>query len=297
MMNILWRYIFSAYLSTAFIAPNLRYSLGPTKNLIIRNMQALDYTSLHYLCHELQCSIVPSRIENVVQYDQHSVAIQLRTSRDELFWLTICWNHIAARVTCGEPPPISPDSNIYSFGSTVRNVLKGLYLQRIALPDNYDRVIDMEISNRIGQYPDWRIRVEIIGARSNSILMSASDNVIVACAYQVSSSQSIRPLQTGSIYKPPPDVGGMRSPDSVTDETMLLNHLQLSSSLMPSSKNGSLSELLTRTYKGMSPNIALDLLTSAGIPLESSETDLSKASITNLYRLFRLWRGGGFPSW
>jgi predicted ribosome quality control (RQC) complex YloA/Tae2 family protein len=47
-----------------------------------------------------------------------------------------------------------------------------------------------------------------MGSRSNVVLVSAADNTISSCAYQVSSSKSVRPLQTSSQYSPPPPQEG-----------------------------------------------------------------------------------------
>jgi hypothetical protein len=135
--------------------------------------------------------------------------------------------------------------------------------------------------------PKWRLILEVMGARSNAILVSHDDNVIQACAYQVSSSTTVRPLQTGGTYYQPPSGGGIFSPsykegidgkDFLSIFTARLQELDVT-----------VEKSLVSCYRGMSPNIARRILDASNVDGSSMVKTLSSPDILSIFRHFCSW--------
>lgn len=243
---------------------------------ILRKVQSLDYTSLHISVKELKRSFVPSLVETIVQDDEFNVALGLRTQVrcDVAPWLHFCWHPSYARVGLGKPLELTSKST-YSFASTLRSALKDLTVTDISIPNPFERIVHVDLSERLSDpLPKWRIIVEIAGSRSNAILVSGpaqeSPGTITACAYQVSSSKTVRPLQTGSTYFPPPPQGGVFVPCPSLPLSTFIERLQaLHSSSSSVAKPLTVGKALSTTFKGMSPNIISMLLRYAHIKLDA----------------------------
>ena len=126
------------------------------------------------------------------------------------------WQAQFSRVCIGDPPPYEAECS-FTFGSILKSELKGTYISDIRIPLPFERVIDLYFSQRLAEPPVWTLKSEIMGARSNLLLLSYPDKIIQACAYQVSSSSSIRPIQIQTIYENPPVGGGIISPYHIHD--------------------------------------------------------------------------------
>ncbi len=181
---------------------------------------ALDYTSLLISVNELSKSgsFVPSLVENVQQLDDHNIALGLKgLSSRYPTWLQVCWHPIRARVCVGHPPPRT-EPNSYSFSATLRSLLKGLTLTRIDMGDGTERIVELFFSKRIYEEPMYKLVTEVMGSRSNVILVEVVTETILAVAYQVGSASSKRPLQTGGLYLPPPAGSGVYDPSTILNE-------------------------------------------------------------------------------
>lgn len=137
------------------------------------------------------------------------------------------------------------------------------------------------------EQPKWRLILEVMGARSNAILVSHEDNVIQACAYQVSSATTVRPLQTGGVYQQPPSGGGVFSPiykDSVEEKDFFpvfatrLRELDVT-----------VERSLVSCYRGMSPNIARRILEASLVDGSAMVKSLNDVDIRNIFRHFSAW--------
>ena len=126
-----------------------------------------------------------------------------------------------------------------------------------------------------------------MGARSNAILVSYDDNIIQACAYQVSSATTVRPLQTGGIYQPPPSGGGIFSP-IYKDSTDTSEFLSIFRNRLRE-LDVSIERSLVSCFRGMSPNIAGRILDVSGIDGAALVKSLSDDDLKRIYRYFAAW--------
>ncbi|MCS7030222.1 MAG: NFACT family protein [Gloeomargarita sp. SKYG116] len=165
------------------------------------NLQPCDLTTLVAVCQELRRDWLPARLERVIQTDKHHLYLGLRTW-ERRGWLLLSWHPQAARLHQSDGPPDMPDT--FTFSQQLWHQLGQLALTDLRLLDPWERVVDFSFAPRPGDAPRWHLYLEVMGRYSNAILTQA-DGTIVTCAHQVSPQESrVRPLQTGTLYQPPP---------------------------------------------------------------------------------------------
>jgi predicted ribosome quality control (RQC) complex YloA/Tae2 family protein len=240
-------------------------------------MQTFDYTTLVAVREEIVRDWLPSRIEQVYQRDRHTLYLALRTIKKR-GWLAICWHPEAGRVCLSEAPPKIPDT--FTFSDQLRHQLKGLALSAIAITAPWERVLDLQFAKRPGEEILWHLYVEIMGKYSNVILTDAQ-NQIIAPAKQISSNQSsIRSIQTGQSYEIPPPLTGTLPKLEETQESW-----QARVSLIP----GKLERQLINAYRGVSPQIAREIMSKADVTTQQTTDTLLQKDWDNLYLAWQKW--------
>ena len=240
-------------------------------------MQPFDYTTLTAVRSELVRDWIPARVEQVYQRDRFTIALALRTIKQR-GWLTICWHPQAARVCMGDPPPRTPDT--FTFSDQLRHQFKGLALTAIEAIAPWERVLDLQFAKRPQDPILWHLYVEIMGKYSNVILTDAK-NLIIAPARQISSSQSsVRPIQTGQPYEvPPPLTGTLPKIDESQDR------FRERVSLIP----GKLQRQLLKSYRGLSPAVAREIMGAGDIHPQETTENLKDADWDKLFINWQKW--------
>ncbi len=240
-------------------------------------MQPVDFTTLTAACCELRSDWVPGRTEQVYQRDRYTIALALRTLKSR-GWLTISWHPQAARICLGDPPPKTPDT--FTFSDQLRHQLSGLALVAIDAIAPWERVLDLQFARRPGDPASFHLYVEIMGKYSNVILTGA-DNLIVTAAHQVSNQQSsIRPIQTGQPYEPPPSLTGKFPSLSESPERW-----QERVSLVP----GALQRQLLKSYRGLSPALVRSMVQAANLDPDQSTESLTTSDWQKLFHRWQEW--------
>ena len=238
-------------------------------------MQSVDYTTLMAVCAELRRDCIPSRIEQVYQRDRFTIALGLRTLTTKP-WLTISWHPEAARIHLGTPPPRVKDT--FTSSDRLRHQLNGLALIAIAEIAPWERVVDLQFAQRPGEAPLWHLYVEIMGKYSNVILTDA-EGKIISPARQISSVQSsVRPIQTGQVYELPPSLTG-----AVPKLEEPYERWQARVSLVP----GQLLRQLLNCYRGLSPQVAREIIIAAEL---SPQSPIEKLLQSDWQQLFIYWQ-------
>lgn len=238
-------------------------------------MQPVDFTTLIAVTQDLRRHWVPSRCEQVVQWDTTSLALALRTLNQQA-WLTLSWHPQAARLHLGDKPPRGQDT--FTFSRQLKHQLNQLALVAIHPVAPWERVLDLQFGPRPGDLPQWHLYVEIMGKYSNVILVNAQ-NQIVTAAHQVSEQQSrVRPIQTGDIYRVPPALmGGL--PSRQESQQAWQDRL----TLIPNR----LSQMLMQSYAGLSSALVRSLLAKAELEPDPFPDHLRQ---TDWNRLFQVWQ-------
>lgn len=240
-------------------------------------MQPVDFTTFTAACSELRGQWQPARLEQVYQWDRWTLSLSLRTL-ERRGWLTLSWHPQAARLCMGEAPPRSPDT--FTFSQQLRHQLQGLALVNLAAIAPWERVVDLQFGRRPGDPPQWHLYAEIMSRYSNVILVN-SDNLIVTAAHQVSSQQSsIRPIQTGQPYTPPPR---LREPSPSLAEP--LERWQERVALVP----GPLQRNLLKNYRGLSSALVILMIQAAGLDPKQSTDTLTTPDWQLLFDYWRSW--------
>ena len=240
-------------------------------------MQPFDYTTLIAVHSELVRDWLPARVEQVYQRDRFTIYLSLRTIKQR-GWLSISWHPEAARVCLGDSPPKIRDT--FTFSDQLRHQFKGLALTEIKAIAPWERVLDFQFAKRPGDPILWHLYVEIMGKYSNVILTDANQQ-IVAPARQVSINQSsVRPIQTGKPYELPPSLTG-----TLPKLEESLERWQERVSLIP----GQLQRQLIKAYRGISPKIAIEIVTESGLDPGQSTDSLTKSDWQKLFVSWQKW--------
>ncbi len=240
-------------------------------------MQPVDFTTLSAVSADLGKRWLPARCEQVYQRDQYTLFIALRTL-DSRGWLAISWHPQAARIHMAAPPPKRPDT--FTFSQQLKHQLGGLALTQIKALSPWERVLDLQFADRPDEPALWHLYIEIMGQYSNVILTTA-DHQIVTAAHQVSEQRSsVRPIQTGKPYLPPPAI---RGPLPTLEEAF--GDWRDRVALIP----GPLKKMLVKSYSGVSSSIASQLMFAASLPADILTTDLSLANWQTLFTQWCSW--------
>lgn len=240
-------------------------------------MQPVDLTTLRAVCAELRSRWLPARLEQVYQRDRATIALALRTlkGRD---WLTLSWHPQAARVCIDEAPPRTPDT--FTFSDQLRHQLQGLALTAMPLLSPWERVIDFQFASRPGDSPLWHLYAEVMGKYSNVILTDAKGQIITA-AHQVSPEKSsLRPVQTGQLYDPPPSLTG-----SIPDRAESQASWQERVSLIPRQ----LKRQLLESYRGLGPNLVTAMIQRANLDPQQTTDTLQQKDWDRLFQVWQEW--------
>lgn len=240
-------------------------------------MQPVDLTTLTAICAELRRDWLPARLEQAFQRDRYTLFLALRTL-NQRSWLTVSWHPQAAHLCISNPPPKTADT--FTFSDQIRHQLRNLALVGIAPLSPWERVIDLQFSQRPGEPPLWHLYVEIMGKYSNVILAN-QDNVIVTAAHQVSAQQSsVRPIQTGNVYEIPPALTG---PTPHLDEPF--ERWQERVGLIPDR----LKRNLIQTYRGLSSALAISMIQAAELDPDQPTDRLSDEDWQRLFQRWQTW--------
>ncbi len=241
------------------------------------NLQPCDLTTLVAVCREIQRDWLPARIEKVQQTDKHHLYLGLRTLRGR-GWLLLSWHPQAARLHVSPAPPAAPDT--FTFSQQLWHQLGQLALTDLRLSQPWERVVDLQFAPRPGEPARWHLYLEVMGRYSNAILTHA-DGTILTCAHQVSLQESrVRPLQTGSLYQPPP---ALTQPIPRRDEPFSRWQQRLSLVPLP------LSRALIQNYRGLSLKLVREMGQWLSLDPEIHVSQMTPSEWQQLWAVWQTW--------
>ncbi len=240
-------------------------------------MQSVDLTTLIASCCELRQDWLPARLEQVYQRDRFTISLGLRTLKGR-GWLDISWHPQAARICIGDAPPRVPDT--FTFSDQLRHQLGGLALVKIQQIDPWERILDLQFSQRPGDDILWHLYVEIMGKYSN-IILTGSDNLIVTAAHQVNLQQSsVRPILTSQPYELPPQLTEL-----IPSLNESKSRWQERVSLIPSA----LKQQLLKNYRGLSSGLVLSMINAADLDPSQPTNTLTAEDWNRLFKSWQTW--------
>jgi predicted ribosome quality control (RQC) complex YloA/Tae2 family protein len=240
-------------------------------------MQPVDLTTLVAVCAEIEQNCLPARLEQVYQPNSLTLYLQFRTATTK-HWLLISWHPQAARIHLIEQPQRQPDT--FTFSQQIWHQVANLALVSIKISRPWDRVVQLEFAKRPGDQVLWRLYVEVMGKRSNVILVNGEDLIITA-AHQVSDRQSrLRSIQTGDRYQLPP----LRL-DPCPSLSEPFDQWRERLSLIPQSIRTN----LLKTYQGTSSSLIHLLLANANISPDRLSEELVDSDWQKLFKAWISW--------
>lgn len=273
-------------------------------------LQTLDYTTLVLVAQEMKEQLIPGRVENVIQQDDFSLLLQMRCM-DAFTWLLVCWQPEAARVCLQKDGPNGSGggdkkkkrggrgggggggggglsgSALYSLPGQLKGFLQLKTLINVVIPLPGERILVFEFADRLTDTtPTHKLVVEIMGRRSNVMLVDGNDDSVLACGYQVSPSKSVRSISIGQRYTLPPPLTAPMPPPLPEDpealqayETEFLRRI----TLVPSHP---LPKALISAYRGFSPQLVETMAAAVGVA-EAGTTLVGEVAPEVLQRLVR----------
>ncbi|HEO4212417.1 TPA: NFACT family protein [Streptococcus agalactiae] len=209
---------------------------------------SFDGFFLHHLTNELQEQIEKGRIQKVNQPFDHELVLTIRNNRRN-YKLLLSAHPVFGRIQTTEANFQNPQ-NPNTFTMIMRKYLQGAVIETIQQIEN-DRILEIIVSNKneIGDHIKATLVVEIMGKRSNIILIDKNEHKIIESIKHVGFSQnSYRTILPGSTYIAPPKTKAI-NPFDISDQTLF--ELLQTNDLSP--KN------LQQLFQGLGRDTALEL--------------------------------------
>lgn len=156
-----------------------------------------DSLTLASVVHELQ-AFVGSKVQRISQPTETDVVFELYSGQAGAGFLLLSCHPEFARVHIVTRKPGNPQSPP-QFCTALRarvGVSRITSIQQV----RFDRILEIEFEGPEG---DFKLVAELMGKHSNLMLLD-SQNRVVAAAKWIGKSKSVRPIQAGSKYAPPP---------------------------------------------------------------------------------------------
>ena len=253
-----------------------------------------DGTVINSLVQEISHKIQGGRIDKITQPEADEVHISVRAGGAN-HKLLLTAQATAPRLHFTQQNKQSP-MQAPMFCMVLRKHISGGRIVSICQP-GFERIVEMHIEalNEMGDRTTKTLLIEIMGKHSNIILLSPEAagtpaKVIDAIKHVPPSVSAVRAILPGILYSRPP---GSKLNPLEADEASFTQ--AMFSDILDSSH---IQKALYQTYTGLSPILASEICTRAGIPPEIYTGELAKEEREGLYgafsHIFRQVQAGDF---
>ena len=251
---------------------------------------ALDGAFLHKLRNEIEYKALGCRVDKIYQPSRDELVFSMR-SKEFNSKMLICANGSAPRVHFTEYAPENP-ATPPMFCMLLRKMLVGAKLSQV-LQHGIDRVLTLvfDTRNELGDRISVRLVTEILGGRSNIILIGDDGKIIDAVRRTDLETTCARIIQPGATYTYP----------EKQDKINLLDHdVSDITERLKSYADNSISSALQKIIDGASPLICREISFLSCRDIDKITQDLSEDDITrlklHLERLKGEIKDGGTPT-
>ncbi len=166
----------------------------PGTNYLLRI--PFDSFTLASVVHELQ-RFVGAKVQKISQPSETEVVFELYGSPGVAHLLLSCHPEFArAHLSTRKPPnPTSPPQFLTALRSRV-GISRVIGIRQV----RFDRILEINFEGPEG---DFQLVAELMGKHSNLMLLD-SDQRVVGAAKWIGKNKSVRPIQAGAKYVPPP---------------------------------------------------------------------------------------------
>lgn len=240
---------------------------------------ALDGITLHHLVNELSPQLAGARIDKITQPEKEEVHILLRNQGQSLR-LLLNVSATAARIHLTNEnkknPPAPP-----MFCMILRKHLEGGKIIDLK-QEGLERILILSVQNynEYGDLATYHLILEIMGKHSNLILVDPATGVILDGLKRYSHALSRhREVLPGRTYLAPPPQGKV-DPLSSEDEWREV--------LFQDSLTKKIRELLVQYYAGISPELAREIVTRAGLEMDMALDQCGDIDLSRLFQAYTL---------
>lgn len=226
---------------------------------------SFDGSFTHAMVHELNDLLKSGRITKIHQPYENEVIITFRANRKN-YPVLLSAHPNYARVQITKIPYANPAVPT-NFAMMLRKYLDGAILNGIQQVEN-DRIVNFSFSkrNELGDIEELLLAVEIMGRRSNIVLLNNTTKVILDTIKHINADQNrYRLLLPGATYITPPSQDKL---NPFTDETKAY-----AKALSDFPNQEVLATELHRIYQGLDKNTSLELANYLHQHNESSAFD------------------------
>ncbi len=236
----------------------------------------LDGITTHFLALELNEHLSGARVEKISQPGRFTVKIKLR-NRNLSFFLKICADPSDPYITVSsdqdENPSVPP-----RFCTLLRKYLTGSRIVSVRSED-FERITKIRFRgvNDMGDIVDTELIAEIMGRRSNIILINNESVIIDSLLHIDSSTNRFREVLPAHPYISPPVQENKKLPSEEFDRIFDADHLSGISELFPD-------KMIISRITGFSPLIAGEIVSRAGIDPGARIRSLNDIAVERLFR-------------
>ncbi|MCL2405521.1 MAG: NFACT family protein [Defluviitaleaceae bacterium] len=234
-----------------------------------------DGTTINSIMQEISSNILGGRVDKITQPEPDEIVISIR-GRGANHKLLLTTQSTAPRLHFTSLHKQSP-MQAPMFCMVLRKHISGGRIIDIRQPD-YERIIELHIEalDEMGDKSTKTLVIEIMGKHSNIMLLSPSAKVLDAIKHVPPSVSSVRAILPGVQYSRPP-TGDKSNP-------LLANESSFYQTIF--NENNKVQQALYQRYTGLSPVLASEICTRAGVAPESPTSELTQQQQQKLYEAY-----------
>lgn len=239
---------------------------------------AFDGITVANIVSELNALLPEGRINKIAQPENDELLLTLKTSSGQ--------KRLYISASASLPLIYLTDTNKTSpltapgFCMLLRKHINNGRIMKIHQP-GLERIIIMEIQHldELGDLKIKKLIIEIMGKHSNIIFCDEEDRIIDSIKHVSAQMSSVREVLPGRTYFIP-DTMEKLDPLTVSD-------IEFASALR--TKPAALAKALYTSFTGLSPSVAEEICSIAGIDSDITASDLSDDILLHLYHQFTLY--------
>ncbi len=238
---------------------------------------ALDGITTSAIVSELKADLLGGRIDKIHQPVADEIRMTVRIPGSGARKLILSANSAHPRMHLTESSRENP-MTAPLFCMVLRKHLAGGKLIGILQPD-FERIIILQVesANEMGDITTKSLILEIMGKHSNLILTDENGKILDSIKRVTHEKSSVREVLPGKQYVFPPSQNKKNPLLAVQEDFLQGLHLQ---------EGRKLQEFLYQTYTGISPVMAGEICTRAGLDASDACHQITEAAALQLFSVF-----------
>lgn len=233
---------------------------------------ALDGFAISSIIHQLKEHILGGRVDKIYQPEKDEIILQIRNNKNA-YRLMLTANASSPRIHFTNIQKDNP-INAPLFCMVLRKHLSSGKIINITQP-NFERIVNIHIEsiNELGDYSEKILVFEIMGKHSNIILIDDKNKILESIKHISFDKSSVREVLPSKEYKLPPSNDKI-NPLEITLDSFKERLNNAKSKIQP---------FIYKTYNGISPVLASEICSRAGVDASDDVLELSDDKINAIF--------------